>query len=51
MVGVHVTPISPDRVSPEAIEILIRHLLDEKWKAQIKRHYVLTRLKTKKVWQ
>ena len=45
MVGVKVDLMSPNLVSPDGIEILIRHLMNKEWQAKIKRYYILTRIK------
>ena len=45
MVGVKVDLMSPDLVSSDGIEALIRHLMSKEWQAKIKRYYILTRIK------
>lgn len=45
MVGVKVDLMSPNLVSPNGIEILMRHLMNKEWQAKIKKYYILTRIK------
>ena len=47
MSGVSIDPSSPDRVSPQGILLLIKHLMDPKWISMLKENYRLIRKITK----
>ncbi|MEY4569009.1 MAG: motif [Verrucomicrobiota bacterium] len=43
MSGVSIDAYSPDRVSPQGILLLVKHLMDPKWISMIKENYRLIR--------